>query len=319
MNKVLITGGAGYIGSMLAQSFLDSGYLVNIVDTLMYNQGPLVSSVLLHPKCTFYHEDIRHISKEALDVDVVYHLAALVSIPGCEGNPDIVKSINTDAISHLTKQLSNNQRLIYCCTNSGYGYSDDICTEETPFRPNSVYGKTKAEGEKIVLEHPKSVSLRLATVYGPSFRPRLDLIVNNFVYQMLYQQKLTLFNGHHRRNFVSLQDVVNVLRAMRDSYKVTYQQTYNVGCDHDNITKLDLAKLIQRQIGGEIELSEHGDDIDNRDYIVSNNKLKLLGIQVQHTIERSIPELVKWFKLMPSFHNHEYTTLINNDYLQDWL
>ncbi len=318
--NILITGGAGYIGSVLAHGFLNDGHHVKIVDSLMYDQGPLVSSVLLRSNCEFFRNDIRNLPSKALNVDIVYHLAALVTIPGCENHLDAVRDVNATAIDTLVKQLSPSQRLIFCCTNSGYGYSDSICTEETPFKPNSVYGKTKAEGEQIILQHPNSTSLRLATVYGPSFRPRLDLIVNNFVYQMLYDYKLDVFNPHHRRNFVCIDDVVNILEQIVP-IETSTQQVYNVGCDKDNITKLRLAELIKEQLGGTIMISDSGDDIDKRDYLVDNSKLKTIGLEAKLTIKDTLPRLVDWFKLMPhlSSDRREYTTIINNDYIQDWL
>ena len=306
--KILITGGAGYIGSKLVGFLLNTNlaryldtqnslYDVTVYDNLMYNQTSLLSYAG-HPRFRFVKGDIRDhakLSKEISKADKVVHLAAWVGAPICDRDHEGATDVNYNSTRKLVASLSTNQEIIFPMSNSGYGIGgEDFCTEESPLRPLSVYGKTKVSAEECVLNHAGSTTLRLATVFGASPRPRLDLLVNDFTWKAWKEKCLVLFESHFRRNYIHIGDVCRTIEwfLKRDGKG----EVYNVGLSDANLTKKELALAIQKVIPDlTIIESEIGSDPDKRDYIVSNEKLENTGWVPQHTIEDGIKELIEMF------------------------
>ena len=289
--RVLITGAAGYIGSKLTNYFVKNNIHVTAIDSFLHNQHHFVEEVFKSPWCSFHQRDAGNIPRHLLKrADVIYPLAALVGAPLCDKTPEEAIRVNTTEVANLMKLLSPNQRVIFPNTNSGYGATGkDICTEETPLNSISVYGTSKEFAEEIVLEHENSTVFRLATVFGTSVRPRIDLMVNNFVYLAKTTGKIEVFEGHFRRNFVHLIDVVSTFaKCIEDSR--TKQQVYNLGNDSLNMTKLDLAYKIAKHLPVEVSESS-GLDPDKRDYIVSSNKLLSLGYETKIDLDYGITEV----------------------------
>ena len=308
--KILITGAAGYIGSKLVGSLLkantislakDDLFEVVAYDNLMYNQTSLLQYVG-NPAFRFVKGDIRDIfalRKEIKKVDKVIHLAAWVGAPLCDSDQKAATEINHSATESIVACLSPSQEIIYPTTNSGYGIGgEDFCTEETPLNPISVYGKTKVAAEEAVLKHPKSTSLRLATVFGASPRPRLDLLVNDFTWKAWKDKCLVLFESHFRRNYIHVADVCYII--MFFLRRGGEGEIYNVGLNDANLTKKELALCIQEILPETTIIeSEIGTDPDKRDYIVSNKKLKDTGcLSMQHSIKDGIQELISMFPMI---------------------
>lgn len=302
--KVLITGAAGYIGSKLVGSLLKTNtFDVVAYDNLMYNQTSLLQYVG-NPGFRFVKGDIRDIyalRKEIEKADKVVHLAAWVGAPLCDSDPKAAAEINYSATENIISCLSRSQEIIYPTTNSGYGVGgEDFCTEETSLNPISVYGKTKVAAEKVILSHPKSTSLRLATVFGASPRPRLDLLVNDFTWRAWKEKCLVLFESHFRRNYIHVEDVCCVVEFFLR--REGEGEIYNVGLSDANLTKKELALSIQEILPETTIIeSEIGTDPDKRDYIVSNKKLEETGCMFQqHSIKEGIQELIDMFPMIDS-------------------
>lgn len=301
MSKILITGAGGYLGSKLAAKFLNNGHDIIAVDKLIFNQGHLVANILSHPNCQFYNLDVDQIDNSILkQVDIIYPLAALVGMPLCKKDVNETYRINAESIKRLVKLSSKEQRIIFPNSNSGYGEAGNVvCTEETPMNSISDYGRSKEMAEQYVMDgSPKATVFRLATVYGPSFRPRLDLLVNFFTYNAVHYGKLDIFEGDFNRNFVHIDDVVDAFYSMRyNGY--TYGQVFNLGCDEDNMTKGQLIARIKSSFQNlKITYSDQSDP-DKRNYIVSSAKLAPY-FQAKRTINSELQTLIKFLKLISS-------------------
>ncbi len=296
MDKVLITGAAGYLGSCLIGRLLEEKTEVIGVDSLRYNNFFALLPYWGHPRFTFHHLDIRDskvgdiIQKEK--VDTVVHLAAIVGQSACDRAPVLAQQVNAEATKWLVQQLGSYQRLIYCNSNSGYGVWDgqNECTEESPLNPISLYGKTKVQGEEHVLGHSNAVSLRLATVFGVSLRHRWDLLVNDLTLQ-LSRGPFRIFQGDFWRNFVHIRDVIEVIKKMVCNFPAT-SGIFNVGNPACNMTKMKLAETICDTLGLSYNriLPGEGYDPDRRDYKVNNEKIMRLH-QFSHSLEDGIREL----------------------------
>lgn len=306
--KVCVSGTAGFIGSMITRAFLDRGFNVVGVDNLNYNNGYVLNG-FLGPNFTFHKLDIRDPSfvQIAKQCDIIYHTAARVGAPICSKDEKLAVEVNQTATQNLVKGLTE-QRLIFLTTNSGYGKSDTACTESSPLNPISCYGVSKVEAEKAVLDYRNGVSLRLATVFGTSIRPRMDLMVQNFVSELYLLKKLKIFESHFRRNFVGIRDVVRACIFMVDP---KFSGAYNCGNDSLNMTKLELAKSICRQLEVPLDgLSEgEGKDPDGRDYLVSNRKLLSTGFDFKHSLEDGVREIKELCKI----HGWNVLRFGNND------
>lgn len=294
---ILVTGGCGYIGSRLVPSLLESGYRVTVLDNLMYRQTSLLEC-FSNKSFEFVKGDIRdkHLMKAILSkVDAVIPLAAIVGAPACARDEDLATQVNVDANRMLLDLVSINQLILMPTTNSAYGTSREgtICNEESSLNPISKYASDKVLVEKWLLEHPNSVSFRLATVFGLSSRMRLDLLVNNLVYRAFTDKFLVLFEPHFRRNYVHIEDVVDVFTFALQSFESVKGNVFNVGLSSANLTKYQLAQKIQHFIPScQILVSEIGKDPDKRDYLVSNEKIEKIGFKPQNTLEMGIKQLL---------------------------
>jgi len=301
--RILITGGAGYIGSVLTPYLLEKGFKVTVLDNLYYNQDSLLR-VCYYPDFEFINGDARDeelIKKILHDHDVIIPLACLVGQPLCDKNKDLAVSTNYGTIKLINDLRSNDQIIIYPTTNSGYGIGekDNYCTEESPLNPISLYGRTKVDAEKLILDAGNAITLRLATVFGSSQRMRMDLLVNDFVYRALDDRVLVLFEEHFRRNYIHIQDVAMTFSHCIDNYEEIKNEPYNVGLSNANLTKRELAEKIKKHIPELVVISsEIGEDPDKRDYIVSNEKLERTGWEPKKNLDDGIIELIKCYSML---------------------
>lgn len=296
--KVLVSGAAGYIGSVLVGELLQQGHYVTAVDNLTYDNGGALLPYIGNPGFEFHREDVRNwlpAQNLAKKCDVIIPLAALVGAPLCEKRPEAAHDINHMAVHALVKSLSKYQRVISPNTNSGYGATDGTkaCTEENPLNPISVYGVTKCAGERCVLEHENAVSLRLATVFGASPRMRMDLMVNDFSRRLLVDRQLKLYEGHFLRNFVGVRDVARAFCHFAFDCHAT--GVFNLGLPTANLTKLELAHRVcdMYQLSRRAVSEEVGNDPDKRNYLVSNDKVLATGFHFEQSLEDGIVEVAK--------------------------
>ena len=302
--KVLITGGAGYIGSELTQYFLDDGHEVVVYDRLMYGPDSLLRYTI-HPNFTFVKGDVRDTSsllKYITNADIIIPLAALVGFPLCRDNPREAEEVNHKVNAWIARNKSNEQIVIYPCTNSGYGVGEQgkFCTEESPLKPISLYGQTKVAAEKEYQNVENHVTFRLATVFGPSSRMRTDLLVNNFVLKALREKILVLYEHEYMRNYVHLHDMCRSFKFVIDNWDHCKNETYNVGNDAINMNKLHLAEKIKEQVPLEIIFAEFTQDLDKRDYIVSSQKFYDKGFECKYNLETGISQLIKAYSIIES-------------------
>ena len=301
MSKILITGGAGYIGSMLCTKLLEEGHTVTSVDLLKYDKGSL--NHLYHNKnFKLICDDIRKVNlmkKLIRKHDIIIPLAALVGAPLCEKFKKDAISTNLGSIKTLCKYATKKNKVIYLTTNSGYGIGEKnkYCDENSPLKPISLYGKTKCDGEDLVRSKIKNhVCFRLATVFGHSYRMRSDLLVNNFVYTAIKKKKLTLFEPHFRRNFIHVRDVVNAIIFTMKNFNRMKNNVFNLGLSSANISKIMLAKKIKKQYKNlQIKIITNRKDPDKRDYFVSNKKIERKGFKAKISLDRGIAELIQIF------------------------
>lgn len=301
--RILVTGGAGYIGSILVETLLNEGHQVDVVDNLMYRQASL-AHLISNPSMEFIHGDIRdtHLMKKVLSrADAIFPLAAIVGAPACSKDPTLAKSVNNEAVKWMFGQVSENQALIMPTTNSAYGQGQEgnFCDEETPLNPLSLYAKDKVEVEKALMENKNVTSLRLATVFGVSPRMRLDLLVNNFVYRAATDGFIVIFEGHFKRNYIHIRDVVQAFTLALANRVDFSGQIFNVGLSEANISKLELCKKIKEIAIPHFVFLEAsvGKDPDQRNYIVSNSKIERVGFAPKVTLEAGILELLKGMSL----------------------
>lgn len=301
--KILVTGGAGYIGSVLVPKLLESGHQVTVLDRFPDGGTQLVAACV-NPGFEPVRGDVRDL--RLLDqlvpkADVIFPLAALVGAPLCEEDPYSATTINRDAVLELVKRVGKQQRLIFPTTNSGYGVGekDQFCTEETPLRPISLYGTTKVEAEQAVLDSGVGISFRLATVFGLSPRMRIDLLVNDFTWRAVTDRAVVLFESHFKRNYIHVRDVVSAFMHGLGNYDRMRGQAYNVGLSDANLSKAELCARIQKQVPGFVYLEAPiGEDPDKRDYIVSNAKLEATGWQPKWSLDAGIAELIKGYRML---------------------
>ncbi len=303
MKKILVTGGAGYIGSILTGKLLEEGYKVTVIDNLLYKQNSLLE-YCFNPNFDFIYGDCRNenlIKENLKKTDIIIPLAAIVGFPACDRDPLSAKTIIFDAIKLLDKLRSKNQQIIYPTTNSGYGATSGevYCTEKTPLHPVSLYGRLKADAEKLLLENENSIAFRLATVFGMSPRMRIDLLVNDFTYQAITNSSIILFQKDFKRNFVHVRDVADCFAFAIKNFDKMKGEIFNVGLNEANLSKEELALKIKEQIPNfYIHSSEIDSDPDNRNYIVSNDKINAKGFFAKRTIEQGIRELIVGYKIL---------------------
>jgi len=301
--NILVTGGAGYLGSILTGALLEAGHRVTVLDSFMFGQNSLVDCCA-DERFAVVRGDCR--DKNTLqdvlgDADVIIPLAALVGAPLCARDETAARSTNVDAIRLLLSLRSPEQWILFPTTNSGYGIGEPgkYCTEETPLRPLTLYGRTKAEAEMAVLDAGNAISYRLATVFGMSPRMRMDLLVNDFVYRAVTDRAVVVFEGHFKRNYIHVRDVAAAFLWGLQHFKTMKDRPYNAGLNDANLSKLELCAQIQKHIP-EFVFPEAptGEDPDKRDYIVSSDRLYATGFRPRHSLDMGIRELIKGYTIL---------------------
>ena len=300
MKKILITGGAGYIGSMLCTKLINLGHKVTVIELLKYDKNSL-SHLFFSKNFKLIKEDVKNnkfMKKVLKDFDIIIPLAALVGAPLCDKFKKKAIKTNVETVKIIVKNLRKDQKIIYPTTNSGYGIGqkDRFCDENSPLNPISLYGRTKLQAETLVLSHKNSIAFRLATVFGFSYRMRTDLLVNNFVQTAVQKKELLIFEPNFRRNYVHIVDVVNAFIFAIENFSKLKGNIFNLGLSSANLTKLMLAKKIKKNYKNlKIKIIKDRSDPDKRDYYVSNEKIEKAGFKPKISLDDGIKELINLF------------------------
>jgi nucleoside-diphosphate-sugar epimerase len=301
--KVLITGGAGYLGSVLVPWLIDDGHDVTVVDTLRHGQTTLLECCR-HAGFAFVNGDCRDervMGPLVARADAILPFAAIVGAPACAKDAVAAETINRDAVYLIERLRSREQRVLLPTTNSGYGIgaAGVACTEETPLNPISLYGMSKAEAERRVLDSGTAVTFRLATVFGASPRMRLDLLVNDFVYRAVYDRAVVLFEAHFTRNYIHVRDVANAFRFGLEHFDRMKGRAFNVGLSDANLSKRELCERIRDHVPGFVFFeSGIGEDPDKRDYVVSNARIEAEGWRPAFSLDDGIRELLQAYRIV---------------------
>jgi nucleoside-diphosphate-sugar epimerase len=302
--KILITGGAGYLGSVITGKMLERGYSVTVLDKLIFNQTSLLQYTS-NPNFKFIHGDVRNeklLEKLCLDSDVIIPLAAIVGFPACASEPELAKEINFTQIFNIVKYTKGlGKKILYPNTNSGYGIGvgQTECTEESPLNPISVYGSTKCEAENFLKSNTDAIMFRLATVFGVSPRMRTDLLVNDFTYKAITDKYIVVFEKNFKRNFIHIQDVAGVFLFMLENYDTYKGEVFNVGLSDANLSKQELLEKIQSHVKNfAVSYNDYYEDPDKRDYIVSNAKVESTGWSPNWTVDMGIEELIMAYQMI---------------------
>jgi len=300
MRKILVTGGAGYIGSKLSTKLVELNFDVTVLDNLKFSSKS-INHLFNRKNFNFIKGDVRNkklIKKLTKINEFIVPLAGLVGAPLCDKNKKEAIDVNFESIKHLSENIYKKNKIIYLTTNSGYGVGKKhkYCDEKSELNPISLYGRTKVDAEKILMKNKNVIAFRLATVFGHSYRMRTDLLVNNFVFNALYDRQLTLFEPHFRRNYIHINDVVDGIIYSINNFNKLKSNVYNLGLSSANLTKLMLAKKIKKKLKFlKINFIKNKKDPDQRDYFVSNKKIEKKGFKAKVKIEDGIDELIKVF------------------------
>jgi nucleoside-diphosphate-sugar epimerase len=301
--NILVTGGAGYIGSVLVPMLLADGHGVTVVDNFLYQQNSLLDCCY-DKKLTLIRGDARDerlMSELIPKADAILPLACLTGAPICARDPETAKAVVHDAVKFIADQVSRNQMVVYPCTNSGYGIgqSNIHCDETTPLKPVSLYGRLKVDIETYLLERGISVTLRFATLFGVSPRMRLDLLVNDFTYRAVVDRFIVLFEPHFKRNYLHVRDAARSFKHALLNYDRMKGEPYNVGLSDANLSKWELCEVIKRHIPDfYFSAAEVGEDPDKRNYIVSNEKIEATGFKPCVGLDAGIEELIKGYQII---------------------
>lgn len=308
--NIIVTGGAGYLGSVIVPTLLGHGHAVTVIDNFMFNQTSLLDCCI-NPNLSVVRGDARDeklLDTYMADADVIIPLACLTGAPLCDKDPQLAQEVIVDALQLIINRLKPDQKIIYPTTNSGYGVGEQgkFCTEETPLRPISLYGKLKVKAEEMVLATGQGITLRLATAFGVSTRPRLDLLVNDFTYQAHFNGHIELFESHFKRNYIHVRDIAKAFVHMINNFDKLKGEAYNVGLSDANLSKWELCEEIQKQIPDfTFDENHDGKDPDQRDYIVSNEKIEATGFQPDVSLAMGIAELIKFFTIIEKGRSRE--------------
>lgn len=300
---VLVTGGAGYIGSILVPDLLAKGYRVTVLDNFMYGQNS-IANVAYHPKFSVCNGDVRDsrlMAELVAKADVIIPLAALVGAPLCAKDPVAATTTNRDAVFSLLKQVSKSQWIVMPTTNSSYGTSpgNSYLTEDSPLNPVSLYARDKVEVEKAILEHDNSVSFRFATIFGMSPRMRIDLLVNDFTYRAVRDRFVVLFEGGFKRNYLHVRDASRAFQFALENFSKMKGEIYNVGLSEANLTKAELCGVIQKHVPGFVYFDAPvGEDPDKRNYLISNAKIEKCGFSTEYNLDHGVQELIKGYAMI---------------------
>lgn len=301
--RVLVTGGAGYLGSVLCEHLLDAGHQVTVVDNLAFRQRTLFH-FCANPDFDFVQGDVRNESlmrKVVKDADVIIPLAAVVGAPACDREPLLATTVNLESLKMLNRLRGPQQLVIYPTTNSGYGTKSGevFCTEETPLQPVSLYGKTKVEAEAELLGSPNVITLRLATVFGMSPRMRIDLLVNHFVHVAVFDKYIVIFEKDFKRNYIHVRDVADCFVFCIENAPGMIGRPFNAGLDAANLSKEQLALEIKKSVPDfYVHFAEVGSDPDKRNYVVSNERLRRAGFEAKRSLQSGIQELIKGYRML---------------------
>jgi nucleoside-diphosphate-sugar epimerase len=302
--KILITGGAGYLGSVITGAMLDEGHEVTVLDKLLFNQTSLLQYTS-DSNFKFIYGDVRNeILLERLcdEANVIIPLAAIVGFPACAAEPQLAKDINFKQIVNVVKFTNGkNKKILYPNTNSGYGIAEGQteCTEESPLTPISVYGQTKCDAENFLKTSTDAIIFRLATVFGVSPRMRTDLLVNDFVYKAITDKYIVVFEKSFKRNFIHVKDVANAFVFMLKNYDQYKGEVFNVGLTTANLSKQELLEKIQTHVKDfAVSYNDFYEDPDKRDYIVSNHKIESTGWEPYWNLDMGIKQLIQGYQMI---------------------
>ena len=312
MVKVLITGGAGYLGSTAVSVLLKNGYSVTALDNLMYKQTSLLH-LCSDKNFRFIQQDVTDFDlliETIKNYDIIIPLAAIVGAPACDADKGLATKVNFEQVKYIVDNIRSDQKLIMPNTNSQYGSSEDIITEDSPFNPLSHYAITKCDAEDYILDSGNGICLRLATVFGASARMRTDLLVNDFVHKTIVDNYLILFQSHFKRNYIHVRDIANTFLFCIENYDKMNNDVYNVGLSDANLSKMELALKVKEHFPDlVIKEDDYTTDFDNRNYIVSNDKLESFGWRPEYTIDDGIEELIDAYKMIIKYNNKNFTNL----------
>jgi len=298
--NILVTGGAGYVGTSLVPQLLDRNFKVTVYDNLLFGVDPILP-FFRNPYFKLIKGDVRNLSmlKEATkNADVIIHLAAIVGYPACRKNPELAESVNVTGTKNLIEATSRSQLIMYGSTGSNYGSVEEICTEETPLNPLSLYGQTKTLAERMLMEERNTVAFRFATAFGISPRLRLDLLVNDFTYKAVKEGYLVIYEKHFMRTFIHVSDMGRAFIFGIDNSGSMARNVYNIGSETMNFSKEQICELIRKETNAYIHYADVGEDADKRNYIVSYKKINSLGYHTETTIEQGIRELAEVCKVI---------------------
>ncbi len=300
--KILITGGGGYIGVSLVRELLNKNYKITVLDNFSFNQQYVFLELIKHKNLNIINDDVRNkklLAKLVKENNFIVPLAGIVGAPACKKNPKLATEINLNQIKDIVRYSNSKNKIILPVTNSGYGIGKKglFCTEESPLNPISHYGVTKVKAEKEIKKIKNHISLRLATVFGLSGRIRTDLLVNDFTYRAVFENKIELFEPHFKRNYIHVNDVARVINFCIKNFSKLKGNIFNVGLEDANLSKLELCELIKKNHKNlKIKINEFDKDPDQRDYIVSNKKILSTGWRPKYSLEKGIKELLKCYK-----------------------
>jgi nucleoside-diphosphate-sugar epimerase len=301
--RILVTGGAGYVGSVLVPMLLTDGHDVTVVDNFMYQQTSLLDCCW-NTRLTVVRGDVRDrglLEDLVPRADVILPLACLTGAPICARDPETARAVNLEQIRTLAALAGRGQRIVFPCTNSGYGIgeADIFCDEETSLRPISVYGRLKVEAEALLLDRGDCVTFRFATLFGASPRMRLDLLVNDFTYRAVMDRFIVLFEPHFKRNYLHVRDAARAFRHALTNYDAMKGRAYNVGLSDANLSKWELCEVIRKHVSNFYFVgAEIGEDPDKRNYVVSNRRIEDTGFQPATGLDDGIAELVKSYQIL---------------------